>query len=61
MVDEMTVKAREILHNLKDHDFDSCGNYKMDCKEAEKTIQVIEAYVSMMKGRNKIYDNQTIN
>ena len=53
MVDEMTVKAREILHNLKDHDFDSCGNYKMDCKEAEKTIQVIETYVSMMTGGNE--------
>ena len=30
----------EIYVNLKNHDFDTCGNYKMDKKEAEKFVRV---------------------
>ena len=30
----------EIYVNLKNHDFDTCGNYKMDRKEAEKFVRV---------------------
>jgi hypothetical protein len=30
----------EIYVNLKNHDFDTCGNYKMDKKEAEKFMRV---------------------
>ena len=30
----------EIYVNIKNHDFDTCGNYKMDKKEAEKFVRV---------------------
>lgn len=30
----------EIYVNLKNHDFDTCGNYKMEKKEAEKFVRV---------------------
>jgi hypothetical protein len=30
----------EIYVNLKNHDFDTCGSYKMDKKEAEKFVRV---------------------
>lgn len=30
----------EIYVNLKNYDFDTCGNYKMDKKEAEKFVRV---------------------
>jgi hypothetical protein len=30
----------EIYVNLKNHDLDTCGNYKMDRKEAEKFVRV---------------------
>lgn len=34
------LRLTEIYVNLKNHDFESCGNYKMDEKEAEKFIEV---------------------
>lgn len=34
------IELTEIYVNLKNHDFDTCGNYKMDRKEAEKFVRV---------------------
>jgi hypothetical protein len=34
------IELTEIYVNLKNHDFDTCGNYKMDKKEAEKFVRV---------------------
>ena len=34
------LRLTEIYVNLKNHDFESCGNYKIDEKEAEKFIEV---------------------
>jgi hypothetical protein len=34
------IELTEIYVNLKNHNFDTCGNYKMDRKEAEKFVRV---------------------
>lgn len=36
----MDIRLTEIAVNLKNHDFEACGNYKMDHKEAEKFLAV---------------------
>lgn len=36
----MDLRMTEIAVNLKNHDFDACGNYKMDKKEADKFMAV---------------------
>ena len=46
-MNEMVVKAREVLHNLKTFDFDACGNYKVDRNEGNKIIELLEDYVAM--------------
>lgn len=34
------IELTEIYVNIKNHDFESCGNYRMDKKEAEKFVRV---------------------
>ena len=38
----MRIEFKEFLHNIKDHDFDICGQYKLDIGEARKLIQAFE-------------------
>lgn len=38
----MDIRLKEFLHNLKDHDFDVCGQYKVDENEADKVIEALE-------------------
>lgn len=43
-MDSLKLKAKEVLINLKNYDFDALGNYKMDEREARKLIRVLEKY-----------------
>ena len=45
----MDIRLRELLHNLKDHDFDVCGQYKVDENEANKVIKAIEGIETVNK------------
>jgi hypothetical protein len=40
------VKAREVLHNVSGHDYDSCGNYPLERREAEKIINILNKFIS---------------
>lgn len=48
----MDIEAKEVLVNLKNYDFDALGNYKMDKREAEKLIRVLERYLQEVKDEN---------
>lgn len=39
---EIPIELRELLHNLKDRDWDVNSTYKMDKNEAKKIIEAIE-------------------
>ena len=45
-MNEDVVKAREVLHNIGGHDYDSCGNYPLERREAEKIINILNAFIS---------------
>ena len=45
-MNENIVKAREVLHNIGGHDYDSCGNYPLERREAEKIINILNAFIS---------------
>ena len=45
----MDIRLKELLHNLKDHDFDVCGQYKVDENEANKVIKAIEGIETVNK------------
>jgi hypothetical protein len=38
----LPIELKELLHNLKVHDFDVCGQYKVDENEARKIIKALE-------------------
>lgn len=38
----MDIRLKEFLHNIKDHDYDVCGQYKIDKNEADKVIRQLE-------------------
>ena len=38
----MDIRLKEILHNLKDYDFDILGSYRLDANEAQKLISALE-------------------
>lgn len=45
-MNEDIVRAREVLHNIGGHDYDSCGNYPLERREAEKVIYILNAFIS---------------
>lgn len=49
-MNEDIVKAREVLHNLKRHDFESCGNYKLEKREAAKVTDILEKFIVNLGG-----------
>ena len=38
----LPLELKEFLHNIKDHDYDVCGQYKVDKNEADKVIKQLE-------------------
>lgn len=48
-MDNLKLDATEVLVNLKNYDFDALGNYKMDQREAEKLMKVLERYAIPQK------------
>ena len=38
----LSLELKEFLHNIKDHDYDICGQYKVDKNEADKVIKQLE-------------------
>ena len=44
-VPEEQLVARNILNNLKNWDFEYLGQYKLDEKEANKLIPILENYI----------------
>ena len=42
------LNAREVLHNISGHDYDSCGNYPLERREAEKVINILKVFISVM-------------
>lgn len=42
MLGNLPIELREFAHNIKDHDYDSCGQYKIDENEARKLIKALE-------------------
>lgn len=38
----MRIEFKEFLHNIKEHDYDVCGQYKVDQSEAKKLINAFE-------------------
>ena len=45
-MDPTVLNAREVLHNISGHDYDSCGNYPLERREAEKVINILNAFSS---------------
>lgn len=45
MVSETQLNAQNILNNLKNWDFEYLGQYKLDEKEANKLIPILEYYI----------------
>lgn len=48
-VPEEQLSAQNVLNNLKNWDFQYLGQYKLDEKEAQKLIQVLEDYILMVR------------
>lgn len=46
---DVELLAKEVLVNLKNYDFDIFGYYKMDHKEADKLIYVLETMLQEKK------------
>lgn len=38
----LPLELKEFMHNIKDHDYDICGQYKVDKSEADKVIKQLE-------------------
>jgi len=45
-MDPTVLNAREVLHNISGHDYDSCGNYPLERREAEKIINILNKFIS---------------
>ena len=48
------------MHNIKDHDYDICGQYKVDKNEADKVIKQLERLDKIFVNADKIEPNDEI-
>lgn len=56
----LPIELKEFLHNLKDHDFDMCGQYKVDENEADKVIKQLERLDKIFINADEIEPNDEI-
>lgn len=54
----MRIEFKEFLHNIKEHDYDVCGQYKVDQSEAKKLIQAFEEVERPTKNVTPLFMNQ---
>lgn len=56
----LPIELKEFLHNLKDHDFDMCGQYKVDENEANKIVKQLDRLDSMFVNADEIKPDDEI-
>lgn len=56
----LPIELKEFLHNIKDHDFDMCGQYKIDKNEADKVIKQLERLDNIFVNADEIKPDDKI-
>lgn len=56
----LPIELKEFLHNIKDHDFDMCGQYKIDKNEADKVIKQLERLDNIFVNADEIEPDDEI-
>lgn len=56
----LPIELKEFLHNIKDHDFDMCGQYKVDENEANKIVKQLDRLDSMFVNADEIKPDDEI-
>lgn len=56
----LPLELKEFLHNIKDHDYDICGQYKIDKNEADKVIKQLERLDNIFVNADEIKPDDKI-
>lgn len=56
----LPLELKEFMHNIKDHDYDICGQYKVDKSEADKVIKQLERLDKIFVNADEIKPNDEI-
>ena len=56
----LPLELKEFMHNIKDHDYDICGQYKVDKSEADKIIKQLERLDKIFVNADEIESNDEI-
>lgn len=56
----LPLELKEFMHNIKNHDYDICGQYKVDKNEADKVIKQLERLDKIFVNADEIKPNDEI-